>query len=94
MVSGLFSDLESRLFSLDGKRGVMLRDTVKSALKTCKWDSVSTLLTDLAVVEDGAEQTEVQDTEPVSLSSFCDASHDDLRSLIATKYRLAAVGRG
>lgn len=48
----------------------MLRDTVKSALKTCKWDSVSTLLTDLAVIDGEAGQAEVHDTEPVSRSSF------------------------
>lgn len=46
--------MDSRLFLLDGKKGVALRETVKSALKQCKWDSVSTLLTDLMIVDDGS----------------------------------------
>jgi hypothetical protein len=56
-VAGLFGDLRERFFSMDGHMQLTLRTTVQHALKQSKWDSVSTLLTQLLVEDAGtAEQ--------------------------------------
>jgi hypothetical protein len=68
--SGLFNDLGTRFFAMDGRKNTYLKETVHNALKQSKWDSVSTLLTDRMVIST-PPRNQAADTE-VSHSPACD----------------------